>query len=57
VLQAHLAAKSGATYVSPFVHRTQLAGGGDMARVGGHAINGAPTLGDANLAYVGGIDK
>ena len=26
-LQAYLAAKSGATYISPFVHRTDLAGG------------------------------
>jgi transaldolase len=31
VLQTHLAAKSGATYVSPFVHRTQLAGGDGIA--------------------------
>jgi transaldolase len=27
-MQAHLAAKSGATYISPFVYRTDLAGGG-----------------------------
>jgi len=32
-LQAYLAAKSGATYISPFVHRTDLAGGDGLQLV------------------------